>query len=84
MKEMIIYAVPVFGVLALLFTIWKSSWVTKQEVGTEKMANIAKYISDGAMSFLKAEYKVLALNKSNVNILFLFLIFYFPSLFFIE
>jgi K(+)-stimulated pyrophosphate-energized sodium pump len=61
MKDMIIYAVPVFGVLALLFTIWKSSWVTKQEVGTEKMANIAKYISDGAMSFLKAEYKVLAI-----------------------
>ncbi len=55
------YVIPVFGVLALLFTFWKSGWVSKQDVGTEKMAKIAKHISDGAMSFLKAEYKVLAI-----------------------
>lgn len=39
---------------------WKSSWVTKQEVGTESMAKIAKNIADGAMAFLRAEYRVLA------------------------
>ena len=66
---MIIYVVPLFGVLALLYTVWKSAWVTKQEVGTEKMANIAKYIADGAMSFLKAEYKVLAIFVVAVAIL---------------
>ncbi len=54
------YVIPVFGVLALLFTFWKSGWVSKQDVGTEKMAKIASHISDGAMSFLKAEYKVLS------------------------
>ena len=54
-------AIPVFGVIALLFTFWKSGWVSKQDEGTEKMAKIAKHISDGAMSFLKAEYKVLAI-----------------------
>ena len=61
MGQNLIYAIPAFGVLALLFTFWKSSWVSKQEVGTEKMAKIAKHISDGAMSFLKAEYKILAI-----------------------
>jgi len=61
MGQNLIYAIPFFGVIALLFTFWKSAWVTKQEVGTEKMARIAKNISDGAMAFLKAEYKVLAI-----------------------
>jgi len=55
------YVIPVFGVLALLYTFWKSGWVSKQDVGTDKMAKIANHISDGAMSFLKAEYKVLAI-----------------------
>jgi len=55
------YVIPVFGLLALLYTFWKSGWVSKQDVGTEKMAKIAKHISDGAMSFLKAEYRILAI-----------------------
>jgi K(+)-stimulated pyrophosphate-energized sodium pump len=61
MGQTIIYAVPVFGVLALLYTYWRSTWVSKQEVGTEKMEVIAKNIADGAMAFLKAEYRVLAI-----------------------
>ena len=58
---MLTIAIPFFGILALLYTYWKSSWVTKQEVGNEKMAKIAKHIADGAMAFLKAEYKVLSI-----------------------
>ena len=61
MSQTIIYAIPVFGVVALLFTWIKSGWVSKQDAGTEKMTKIAKHISDGAMSFLKAEYKVLSI-----------------------
>jgi len=61
MGSNIIYAIPALGAIALLFTFWKSSWVTKQEVGTDKMARIAKNIEDGAMAFLKAEYRVLAI-----------------------
>ena len=61
MGQNLIYAIPFFGVIALLYTFWKSAWVSKQDVGTEKMARIAKNISDGAMAFLKAEYKVLAI-----------------------
>jgi len=53
------YLIPVFGICGLIFTYWKSSWVANQEVGTEKMARIAKNINDGAMSFLRAEYSVL-------------------------
>ncbi len=57
----IAYAIPLLGLLGLAFTYWKSAWVARQEVGTERMARIAKNIQDGAMSFLKAEYSVLFL-----------------------
>jgi K(+)-stimulated pyrophosphate-energized sodium pump len=56
----LIYVIPACGVLALLFTFIKSSWVNKQDPGNDKMKNIAKFISDGAMAFLRAEYKVLS------------------------
>ncbi|MDC0265893.1 sodium-translocating pyrophosphatase [Mariniblastus sp.] len=57
--QLITYIVPALGVLGLLFTLWKSRWVGRQEVGTERMARIADNITDGAMSFLKAEYSIL-------------------------
>lgn len=63
---------PLFGVLALLFVFIKSAWVTKQDQGTEKMIRIAKNIADGAMSFLKAEYKILSIFVVAVAILLYF------------
>lgn len=57
--EEIVYAVPALGILALLYTAVKSAWVTRQDAGDEKMQTIARYIAEGAMAFLKAEYKVL-------------------------
>tara|TARA_A100001011_G_scaffold368740_1_gene423352 strand:- start:3137 stop:5380 length:2244 start_codon:yes stop_codon:yes gene_type:complete len=59
--EIIIKFLPAFGILGLLFVFIKNNWVTKQEVGNEKMATIAKNISSGAMSFLKAEYRILSI-----------------------
>ena len=59
--DSLFYAIPGLGVLALLFMAMQSSWVGKQEVGNEKMARIAKHIADGAMAFLRAEYRVLAI-----------------------
>ncbi len=59
--ENLIYLLPLLGVIGLIFVYVRSSWVDKQEVGTEKMARIAKHISDGAIAFLKAEYKILAI-----------------------
>jgi K(+)-stimulated pyrophosphate-energized sodium pump len=58
--ETLLYVIPVFGALALAFMWMQSAWVAKQEVGTERMARIAKYIADGAMAFLRAEYRILA------------------------
>src|SRR6185295_11065728 len=55
----LIYYLPLFGVLGLLYVVWKSAWVNKQDPGTEKMQKIGRFIADGAMAFLKAEYKVL-------------------------
>ena len=70
--ELLVKFLPVFGVFALLFVFVKNVWITKQDVGSQKMANIAKHISDGAMSFLKAEYKVLAIFVIAVAILLFF------------
>ncbi|HPW89226.1 MAG TPA: sodium-translocating pyrophosphatase, partial [Kaistella chaponensis] len=53
------YLVPIFGIIALIYTFIQSSWVTKQNAGSTRMQEIAGYIADGAMAFLKAEYKVM-------------------------
>ena len=63
---------PAFGILALIFVFLKNNWVSKQEVGNEKMERIAKNIADGAMSFLKAEYKILSIFVVAVAILLFF------------
>lgn len=59
MAQTIMYIIPLLGIVGLLFTYFKSNWVEKQDAGTEKMQIIAKAISEGAMAFLKAEYKIL-------------------------
>jgi K(+)-stimulated pyrophosphate-energized sodium pump len=59
--DTILMAIPLFGALALLFTFINSSWVARQDPGTPKMIKIAAAISDGAMAFLRAEYRVLAI-----------------------
>jgi K(+)-stimulated pyrophosphate-energized sodium pump len=69
MGQTIIYSIPFFGVLSLIYMFWKSAWVSRQEEGTPKMAAIAKAISEGAMAFLRAEYKVLAIFVVCVSIL---------------
>jgi len=69
---MIVDFLPLFGVLALGYVLWKNAWVSKQEEGTEKMSRIAKNIADGAMSFLKAEYKILSVFVLAVAILLYF------------
>ncbi|WP_282056773.1 sodium-translocating pyrophosphatase [Maribacter luteus] len=70
--DLIVKFLPAFGVLALMFVFIKNMWVSKQEVGDAKMARIAKNIADGAMSFLKAEYKILSIFVIAVAILLYF------------
>lgn len=57
----LIYVIPILGIVALVFTFIKSSWVAKQDSGTERMSQIAHDINIGAMAFLKAEYRILSI-----------------------
>jgi len=70
--ELIVNYLPVFGIVALVFVFIKNMWVGKQDGGDAKMARIAKNIADGAMSFLKAEYKILSIFVVAVAILLFF------------
>tara|TARA_B100001778_G_scaffold334208_1_gene344819 strand:+ start:6061 stop:8187 length:2127 start_codon:yes stop_codon:yes gene_type:complete len=60
MNEMLLYLIPGSGIVALLFVYIKNNWVASREIGSEKMERIAQNISDGAMAFLRAEYKILS------------------------
>ena len=55
----IAYLIPVAGAVALLFTFIKSKAVDKADPGSERMKRIAGNITDGAMAFLRAEYRIL-------------------------
>jgi K(+)-stimulated pyrophosphate-energized sodium pump len=57
--EKLIYLVPLSGVIGLLYTFIKFQWVAKQDPGTDRMKEISNYIAEGAMAFLKAEWKIL-------------------------
>lgn len=59
--NMILVVIPVLGLVALLFTYMKSMWVSRQDPGDAKMQGIASAIADGAMAFLRAEYRILAI-----------------------
>ncbi len=69
MLNQLLYALPFFGVLGLLYVVWKSAWVANQDAGTDKMKKIAGHIAEGAMAFLKAEYKVLVIFVACVAVL---------------
>ena len=60
MESNLIYLLPAFGVVGLLYMLFLSSWVNKQPSGTEKMTKLSGYIASGALAFLKAEYRMLA------------------------
>ncbi|MBU5294496.1 sodium-translocating pyrophosphatase [Anaerosalibacter bizertensis] len=60
MDKAIIIA-PIVGVLALLFAIYKASAVNKVNPGNDRMQEIASYIQEGAMAFLKREYRSLTI-----------------------
>ncbi len=59
MNNMLFYAVPAMGLIGLLYTLVKFLWVSKQDAGNPRMKEISDYIAEGAMAFLKAEWKIL-------------------------
>ena len=60
-EENLIYLVPAMGVLGLIVMFIKSSWVSNQDAGDEKMVTLSNHIAKGAMAFLVAEWKVLGI-----------------------
>lgn len=71
MEDLLIWLAPVAGLLALMFAVYLAAGVMKHDEGTERMKEIAAAIREGAMAFLRREYKTLAVF---VSALFLILI----------
>ena len=61
MENTILYLIPALGLFGLIVMALKSAWVKKQSAGDENMIQLAGYIAEGAMAFLKAEWKILAI-----------------------
>ncbi|HVY73779.1 MAG TPA: sodium-translocating pyrophosphatase [Puia sp.] len=57
--DKLIYLVPLMGIIGLLYTFIQFKWVSRQDEGTDRMKEISKHIAEGAMAFLKAEWKIL-------------------------
>lgn len=71
MFDMVLYTGIGSGLLALLFALWRSSWISKQDPGTDKMKEIGQAVREGAMAFLSREYKVLSIFVLTVAVLLL-------------
>lgn len=61
LQDNLIYLIPALGIIGLIVMAVKSAWVSKQDAGDKNMQELAGYIADGAMAFLKAEWKVLSI-----------------------
>jgi len=57
----ILYLVPVIAIFGLVVMAIQGSWVRKQPKGNARMTEIATYIHEGALAFLNAEYRLLAI-----------------------
>ncbi len=57
----IVYLVPALALVGLIVMFFKSRWVNAQDAGDEKMQSLADHIREGALAFLSAEYRVLAI-----------------------
>src|SRR5881275_1585995 len=61
MQSMLFYAVPILGIIGLLYTFVKFNWVSRQDAGNERMREISDHIAEGAMAFLRAEWRILGI-----------------------
>ena len=59
MESTILYLIPALGILGLVVMAVQSAWVSKQPTGEANMVELSTYIAEGAMAFLKAEWKIL-------------------------
>ncbi len=61
LQNNLVYFIPLLGLIGILVMAIKSAWVNKQDAGDANMQELAGYIADGAMAFLKAEWRVLSI-----------------------
>jgi K(+)-stimulated pyrophosphate-energized sodium pump len=59
--DQVLYLVAALAVFGLVVMMFKAKWVNAQESGSDRMSEIAGHIRDGALAFLKAEYRLLAI-----------------------
>ena len=64
-----LFYVLIAGVIAMVFSFWKTKWINSQDEGNDRMKKIGKSIADGAMAFLKAEYRILSIFVFDVAVL---------------
>ena len=69
MKEMMIYMPIVMAIIGLIYMSIKKSWVMKQDAGDGKMKEISDHIYQGALAFLRAEYRLLLIFVLVVSVL---------------
>jgi K(+)-stimulated pyrophosphate-energized sodium pump len=60
MESLAIYMPIILALIGLAYMLYKKSWVMKQDAGDGKMKEISDHIYEGALAFLNAEYKLLA------------------------
>jgi K(+)-stimulated pyrophosphate-energized sodium pump len=79
MESMMIYMPIVLAILGLIYMVVKKSWVMKQDAGDGKMKEISDHIYEGALAFLNAEYRLLAIFVVIVSVLLAIVSFVVPT-----
>ncbi|MDD7914889.1 sodium-translocating pyrophosphatase [Polaribacter ponticola] len=79
MESMMIYMPIIMAVIGLIYMVVKQKWVMKQDAGDGKMKEISDHIYEGALAFLNAEYKLLAIFVVIVSILLTIVSFVVPT-----
>ncbi|MGN6397595.1 MAG: sodium-translocating pyrophosphatase [Mucilaginibacter sp.] len=59
LNNYLIYLIPALGLIGIIAMAIKAAWVTRQDAGDGDMVTLSGYIADGAMAFLRAEWKIL-------------------------
>jgi K(+)-stimulated pyrophosphate-energized sodium pump len=79
MEAYMIYMPIVMAILGLLYMVTKKSWVMKQDAGDGKMKEISDHIYEGALAFLKAEYRLLTFFVIGASLVLAGIAFYMNS-----
>ncbi|MFT4610705.1 MAG: K(+)-stimulated pyrophosphate-energized sodium pump [Glaciecola sp.] len=79
MESLMIYMPIVLALLGLIYMIIKKSWVMKQDAGDGKMKEISDHIYEGALAFLKAEYRLLTFFVIGASLVLAGIAFYMDS-----